>query len=79
MVGMADPKAEEGTDNDRRLACRAAPEMKTRGGAAGRAAPLRYNFRLHKRAKNMEAEALNQLANTLADLRERASGLRRYL
>ena len=36
-------------------------------------------FPLHKRAKNMEAEALNQLANTLADLRERASGLRRYL
>ena len=29
--------------------------------------------------ENMEAEELNQLANTLADLRERASGLRRYL
>jgi hypothetical protein len=27
----------------------------------------------------MEAEQLNQLANTIADLRERASGLRRYL
>ena len=27
----------------------------------------------------MEAEQLNQLENTIADLRERASGLRRYL
>ena len=27
----------------------------------------------------MEAEQLNQLANTLTDLRERADGLRRYL
>src|SRR5581483_5159120 len=45
----------------------------------GAARSLRYNFRLPRHRQAMEAEQLNQLENTIADLRERASGLRRYL
>ena len=43
--------------------------------------PVAYNrrFSTHRRRIAMEAEQLNQIANKLAGLKERAGSMRRYL
>ena len=69
----------EGTDNDRRSLPRAAFLVQTAGGSPSGVTERYGIIFVCSAGGNMEAEELNQLANTLADLRERASGLRRYL
>jgi hypothetical protein len=52
-----------------------------RGGRAGAGACRQYNSRFARALDKvaMEAEQLNQIAETLASLRDREAQLRRYL
>lgn len=41
--------------------------------------PVAYTYALHTKAPTMEADEINVIANTLADLAQRTAELRRYL
>jgi len=57
------------------------PQIRDRREASASARAARRIIRglIHVRIDGMEAEQLNQIANTLAGLRDREAQLRRYL
>ena len=57
----------------------AGSDLRGQADTASKSRSIGYNFRFAAKEPAMEAERVNQIAASLADLRQRTAELRRYL